>query len=83
MLVLNLLLLIGVVVYAIKTQDWAKNSDETLSGEQLENNLKNHINSSNPTNILFSPDLSAAFNRKEDSVMEPLFAKGNESSLEG
>lgn len=40
MLVLNIFIFFGVVIHAVRTQDWAKSFDDTLSGEMIENNLK-------------------------------------------
>lgn len=71
---LNFVLLIGVVIYACWHQDWAKNADEEHF-DQIENNLKNHINNTSSQN-LFNPDLTAQNNTKGDSILEPFLGRG-------
>lgn len=51
-----------------------------MDGEQINNNLKQHIIESSYDKKL-NPELGANFSRKEDSVIEPLFARGAENTI--
>ena len=70
-LCLNCFLVLCILVYVYCTQDWSKNTDEDLSGQEI----KDNINKSSG----FNPEMSALCQPKEDSISEPLLSKGSET----